>query len=147
MNPLLPVLLRKLAAEQKSWTERAEEKARRTGRKIKKELVSIGSGRISRKELKTIKKQLKKQKPKTEEEKRIEQLAGPSWTKGRYTRGALIGATLNTAATGLSRKIMKQRAFTPRSAISSSAVGAIYGSALPAVSRLADIEAAKAGVY
>jgi hypothetical protein len=141
--------MRKLAAkeEEKSLLEQAKAKAYKTGKLLKREIVGLGSGHISRKQLKTIKSQLEKKKPKTEEEKRIGQLAGPKWTKGQYYRGALIGAGLTTGGQLIRAGIQKQKVLDPRALIAAGTVGAIYGSALPAARRLADIEAAKAGVY
>jgi len=146
MNPLLPVLMQKLAAEE-TFRDRAERKLRRMAKKTKRKVLELGSGRISRRELRTIKKQIRQQKPKTEEEKRIEQLAGPAWTKGRYVRGALIGAGMGMATHPVSAAIQRQKIRDPRAVLAAGAVGAMFGSALPAAKRLADIEAAKAGVY
>ncbi|MHA2333767.1 MAG: hypothetical protein ACXAEU_17205 [Candidatus Hodarchaeales archaeon] len=122
--------------------------------------AALGIEGISKKELKTISKQIKATKAKTEKEKKIEQLAGKKYTKGRLARGAGIGAAMNvgahvlgTAIEGRKGKGLKRFApsaakmFDPRALIRSGAIGSIYGSALPAVTRLADIEAAKRGVY
>lgn len=102
-----------------------------------------------RRELKILKKQIKKIKPQTEREKRIERLAGKKWTTGQYVRGAGIGATVGTLGHVLGSAIEGKKALpiTGRGTARAAAVGALFGAALPAATRLANIEAAKRGKF
>ena len=113
----------------------------------------LGVGGIRKKELKAIEGQIRDIKPKTEEEKKIERLAGREWTKGQYTRGAGIGAGIGTAGhvigsgiEGLGKgKFLANMA--PRKVLRTAAIASLYGAALPAARRIADVEAAKRGEF
>ena len=144
---MLPFEMTKLAEEERDYKEEIRRKLRAAKRRTKRFVLGLGSGSVSKGELRQIKKQIKQTKPKTEEEKRIEQLAGKKWTRGKYYRGAVIGAGMGTGGQMLRAAIQKQKVLDPRSLTAAAAIGAIYGSALPAARRLADIEAAKAGAY
>ena len=147
MNPLLPVLMEKLAAEEPpSATDRVKSKLRRLGRKAKRSILGLGTGKVTRGELRTIKKQIRETRPRTEEEKRVDQLAGRKWTRGQYVRSAGIGAGMGTLAGIIGPKIEGAK-IKPRGVGRAAAIGALYGAAIPAARRLADIEAAKAGVF
>jgi hypothetical protein len=110
--------------------------------------------REKRKELRVLKRQVKKITPKTEREKKIERLAGKKWTPGQYLRGAGIGGAVGalghvagTAIEGTAPKSFRSVALSPRALTRSAAIGALYGAALPAATRLANIEAAKRGKF
>ena len=144
MHPLLPFVVEKLAAEQKEKPGPLT----RLGRKIKSELSGVGSRSIERQELRKIKQQIRASKPKTEEEKRIEQLAGKGWTRGKFMRAGAIGAGMGTASTAIGSLIEGGKAArSPRALARGAVIGAMMGAAVPAATRLADIEAAKRGRY
>lgn len=144
MHPLLPFAIEKLAREK----EGPPGPITRLGRRIKSEFSGIGSGDIERQELRKIKQQIRAGKPKTEEEKRIEQLAGRGWTKGKFLRAGAIGAGMSTAGTAIGSMIEGGKAArSPRALARGAVIGAMMGAAVPAATRLADIEAAKRGLY
>ncbi len=120
--------------------------------KTKKFVGGLGEGGIRYREYRTIKGQLKKTKPKTKKERAVEQLAGKEYTPGQYARRAGIGAIVGAGAQGLGTVIEGKSAraaggLKPRALGRAAAVGALFGSAIPAASRLADIEAAKRGAF
>lgn len=146
-------ILEKLAEAQKS-------EFRQRVRKIKRFIRGLGSGRVTGKQLKVIKKQVKQVQAKSDKDRQIERLSGRKWTKNQYIRGAGIGAGVGAAAHilgtaiggagpavgGVKPSLVKAMA-NPRSLVRGAAITALYGSALPAARRLADIEAAKRGKY
>lgn len=143
MHPLLPFAIEKLARE-----EDKPSRLRRLGRKIKSELAGIGARSIERKELSKIKQQIKAGKPKTEREKRIEQLAGRGWTRGKFLRAGAIGAGMGTVGTAVGSLIEGGKAArSPRALARGAIIGSLMAAATPAATRLADIEAAKIGRY
>lgn len=143
MHPLLPFVVEKFAADKEEPGP-----IKRLSKKIKSELAGIGARSIERQELSKIKQQIRASKPKTEEEKRIEQLAGKGWTRGKFMRAGVIGAGMGTASTAIGSLIEGgRRARSPRALARGAVIGAMLGAATPAATRLADIEAAKRGRY
>lgn len=143
MHPLLPFALEKLAKE-----EDKSSRLRRLGRKIKSRLSGLGAGDIEQRELRKIKQQIRASKPETEEEKRIEQLAGRGWTKGKFLRAGVIGAGMGTAGAAVGSLIEGGKAArSPRALARGAVIGSLMAAATPAATRLADIEAAKRGKY
>ena len=138
----IKIYMIKRAAEKSLW-EQAKKKVKRT----------IGVGSIKKKELSTIKKELKAVKAKSEKEKAVEKLTGRKWTRGQYGRGAAIGAGVGTvghiigsaiegAGTGRFKELVR-----PRRVARTAAIASLYGAALPAARRVADVEAAKRGAF
>lgn len=123
MNPLLPFVLKKLAAEQPP---------------------------VSKKELNVIQKEIVKIKPKTEGEKKIVELVGKPQTKGQMIRNAIIGVGSGIGAATVGNLIDREAGkpiMTGRKALRAGVMGITFGAAMPAVKRLIDIEAAKRGKY
>lgn len=121
--------------------------------KFKKKVRSIVKPPTRKKEEKVLKGQLKKVKPKTKREQQIERLTGRRWTAGQYARGAGIGAAVGTvghvlgaAVEGAGKGKFKEL-ITPRRIGRTAAIASLYGAALPAARRIADVEAAKRGAY
>lgn len=143
MNPLMPFLLNKIADD--------EELSRfgKLKKKLKKKWSDIGTSGIRRRELRAIKKQIKAGKPTSEKEKAVERLAGKGWTKGKFLRGAAIGGSIGALGQAVGSVVegTTKKGLRPRSLARGAVVGAMMGAASPAAARLADIEAAKRGVY
>lgn len=117
---------------------------------VGKFVEGIGVGGIKRKELRKIRGELREAKPQTAKEKAIERLAGREYTPGQYARRAGVGALVGTGAQAAGTLIEGSRkagGLRPRALGRAAAVGALFGSAIPAASRLADIEAAKRGKF
>lgn len=144
MNDIQHYML-KLSAEESLWD--------RTEKKVKRFVGGLGAGRVKRTELRRIEGQLKQMRPKTKKEKKIELLTGRKWTPGQYARGAavgsgvgvvghVVGSAIEGAGKGSFRKLM-----APRKVARTAAIASLYGAAIPAVRRLADIEAAKRGEF
>lgn len=164
MNILMRFAMAKMAAEELKYrvqvpTPYGQPPA--IQKNISKLVKRLGEGRVTKRELGRIKKQIRKIKPKTEKEKKVEQIAGRKWTKGQYKRYAAIGAGAGMATRITSRAIegagpwfkrVKGRGalkpvFSPRGMAAAAAIGGIYGAAMPAAKRLIDIEAAKKGKF
>lgn len=141
MNPFLPTLMKKMAAEgQKRWAPA-----------------------LTKGELRTLKQEIKEIKPKTEEERRISELIGRPPTKGQYMRSAAIGAGGGLTAHVLGRAIQGggmspwvgtkadllsgKATLSPRQLARAVTMGVVFGAAVPAFKRLMDIEAAKRGKF
>lgn len=144
MNDIQRCML-KVAAEKSLWE--------RTKKKVKRFVGGIGSGRVKKTELRKIEGQLKQMRPKTEKEKKIERLTGRRWTPGQYARGAAIGAGVGTvghvigsAIEGAGKGKFKSLV-APRRIARTAAIASLYGAALPAARRIADVEAAKRGKF
>jgi hypothetical protein len=132
-------------------------------------ISSVGFVKISQEadftpeERRNIRKALREVKPRTREERLRESLVGRPYTPGQYLRSAAIGALGGVGAGSLGGLIQKdvkvfpssvkliaekRRALLhPRRLAAGATVGAIYGSLIPAAQRIADIEAAKRGLY
>ena len=139
MNPLLPFVMRKLAVEE-----------------------SLG---LSKKQLQTIKEEIKSIKPQTEGEKRITELVGKPATRGQLVRSAGVGGVGGVAAQVVGRMISGgaggmypwigskadmlsgKAVLSPRALARAASMGVIFGSAVPAFKRHLDIAAAKRGKF
>jgi len=139
MNPLLPFVMRKLAAEEVPG--------------------------LSKEQLKTIKKEIKAVKPQTEEEKKIVELVGKPATRGQLVRSAGVGGVGGVATQVIGRSISGgaggmypwigskadmlsgKAVLSPRALARAASMGVIFGSAVPALKRHLDIEAAKRGKF
>jgi len=112
--------------------------------------------RIKAQEAKNIEKAVKKDQPKTPEEKKVQQLVGRKPTAGQLARWGTIGAgagigghLVRSGLEGGEKWIPKsvtkpgKEALHPRRLAGAAAVGAIYGSALPVARRLWDIQTAR----
>lgn len=121
--------------------------------KFKKKVKSIGKAPTRKREAKVIKGQLRKVKAKSKRERQIERLTGRRWTGGQYARGAGIGAAVGTVGHVVGSAIEgagKGRfgeLMAPRRVGRTAAIASMYGAALPAARRLADVEAAKRGKF
>lgn len=138
----------KLAEE--SLLERAKERAGAAAGRVGKFVRRLGTKGIRRKELRKIKGQIRESRPQTEKEKAVQRLAGKKYTAGQYLRRAGVGALVGTGAQVAGTLIEgsgKSGGLKPRALGRAAAVGALFGSAIPAASRLADIEAAKRGAF
>lgn len=124
-----------------------------TWEKFKKKVKTIGQAPTQKKQEKVIKGQLKKVEAKSERERQIERLTGRKWTPGQYARGAGIGAAVGTAGHVIGSLIEgmgKGRVaelMAPRRVARTAAIASLYGAALPAARRIADVEAAKRGKF
>lgn len=123
----------------------------------------VPEAELTAEEKRNIKKAIKAIKPKTKEEKIKERLVGRPLTVGKYLRNAAIGSIGGIGAGSLGGLIQgdvrvrpwkvpnpveKRRALLhPRRLAAGATVGAVYGAMIPAAQRLADIEAAKRGMY
>jgi hypothetical protein len=121
--------------------------------KIKKRISGVKKPAAKKRENRLIKKQLKEMKPKTRREKQIERLTGRKWSPGQYGRGAAIGAGVGTAGhvvgsliEGAGKGTVKEL-LTPRKVARTAAIASLYGAAIPALRRAADVEAAKRGKF
>lgn len=158
MNPLLPFLMSKLAAE--------------------------GSAPlVTKSELKTIKREIEQNKPKSEAEKKLNELVGRSPTKGQLLRAAAVASGGGVATQVLGRVISgpgshmgkpmypwigekgkwvaeagKKRwlpsdmrtgkaVLSPRQLARSIALSAVLTAAVPVAKRMWDIKAAKKGKF
>lgn len=122
MNPLLPFLMTKLAAEEP---------------------------KITKSELKMINKELKSITP-TKADESIAKLVGKPQTKRQMVRNAAIGAALSVGSTALGNLIEGDKTrpiMTPRGALRSAVMGITFSAAVPAMKRWVDIEAAKRGKF
>ena len=119
--------------------------------KTKKFFGNLGESGIKRRELRKIKSELRESKPQTEREKAVDRLAGRQYTAGQYARragvGALVGSGAQVAGSLIEGGKARRAGIRPRALGRAAAVGALFGSAIPAASRLADIEAAKRGAF
>ncbi len=138
MNPLLPFVMRKLAAE---------------------------ASELSKEQLRTIKQEIKAVKPQTEEEKKIVELVGKPATRGQLLRSAGVGSVGGVAAHVVGRAISGgaggmypwvgskanmlsgKAVLSPRALARAASMGVIFGSAVPALKRHLDIESAKRGKF
>lgn len=125
--------------------------------------VKVAQSEFTTEERQNIRAALKASKAKSREQRMREELVGRAPTPGKYLRGAAIGALGGIGAGSLGGLIQgdvkvrpwkvkspveKRRALLhPRRLAAGATVGAIYGAMVPAAQRLADIEAAKRGVY
>ena len=138
-------------AEERSRLETVKERLGVAAERTKKFVKSLGTRGIKRKELRTIRGQIRDTKPETAKEKAVERLAGKKYTPGQYARRAGVGAVIGSGAQAVGSLIEGGRArkagFKPRALGRAAAIGALFGSAIPAASRLADIEAAKRGAF
>lgn len=123
----------------------------------------VPESELTPEERRNIKKAIKAIKPKTKEEKIKGELIGPPLTLGKYMRNAAIGSAGGIGAGSLGGLIQgdvrvrpwkvpnpveRRRALLhPRRLAAGATVGAVYGAMVPAAQRLADIEAAKRGMY
>lgn len=123
----------------------------------------VPDAELTAEEKRNIRKTIKAIKPKTKEERIKGKLVGPPITVGKYLRNAAIGAAGGIGAGTLGGLIQgdvrvrpwkvpnpveKRRALLhPRRLAAGATVGAVYGAMVPAAQRLADIEAAKRGIY
>lgn len=123
----------------------------------------VSDAELTAEERRNIRKAIKALKPKTREEKIKGELVGRPLTVGQYVRNAAIGSMGGIGAGSLGGLIQgdvrvrpwkvpnpveKRRALLhPRRLAAGATVGAVYGAMIPAAQRLANIEAAKRGMY
>jgi hypothetical protein len=114
-----------------------------------RKLAAEESPGLSKKQLQTIKEEIKSIKPQTEEEKKITELVGKHQTRGQILRGTLIGTTAGIGVGALGNLIEGggKKIMTPRGALRSAVMGVTFGAAMPAIRRIADIEVAKRGQF
>ena len=131
----------------------AEKERKTRWEKFSKRVKDFVKPPTRRKETKLIEGQLEQVKPKTKREKRIERLTGRKWTPGQYIRGGAIGAGIGTAGhvvvaaiEGAGKGKMREL-MAPRKVARTAAIATMYGAALPAARRIADVEAAKRGKF
>ena len=150
--------------------ERVQELVKESAKKEKKEGV-VGrlrrrkryyfeGKRIKAQEAKNITKALKEQKPKTDTEKKVEQLVGRKPTTGQLTRWGLLGAgagvgthIVGNAIGGGGKWLPKGglkgamkpsgAVLAPRNLARAGAVGAAFASGVPVARKLWDIQTAR----
>jgi hypothetical protein len=130
-----------------------------------RKLAAEEAPELSKEQLKTIKQEIKAVKPQTEEEKKIVELVGKPATRGQLLRSAGVGGVGGVATQVVGRAISGgaggmypwigskadmlsgKAVLSPRALARAASMGVIFGSAVPALKRHLDIEAAKRGKF